>query len=106
MIIVLELGKLFQNLKGISGTTVLGSGEVALILDVGMLFQRASFLQKEDILSTQYFQDATGRTIKIISALSLNVWNTLEVSDLSAGVYTIHPFNSTSKGNSIRFVKL
>ena len=51
-------------------------------------------------------QDATGRTIKIISALSLNVWNTLEVSDLSAGVYTIHPFNSTSKGNSIRFVKL
>ena len=51
-------------------------------------------------------QDATGRTIKIISALSMNVWNTLEVSDLSAGVYTIHPFNFTSKGNSIRFVKL
>lgn len=51
-------------------------------------------------------QDATGRTIKIISALSLNVWNTLEVTDLSSGVYTLHPFNSSSKGNSIRFVKL
>ena len=51
-------------------------------------------------------QDATGRTIKIISALSLNVWNTLEVNDLSSGVYTLHPFNSSSKGNSIRFVKL
>ena len=48
--VIKPLGKLFQNLKGISGTTVLGSGEVALILDVGMLFQRASFLQKEDIL--------------------------------------------------------
>jgi two-component system chemotaxis sensor kinase CheA len=47
--VIKPLGKLFQNLKGISGTTVLGSGEVALILDVGMLFQRASFLQKEDI---------------------------------------------------------
>ncbi len=45
--VIKPLGKLFQNLKGISGTTVLGSGEVALILDVGMLFQRASFLQKE-----------------------------------------------------------
>jgi two-component system chemotaxis sensor kinase CheA len=48
--VIKPLGKLFQNLKGISGTTVLGSGEVALILDVGMLFQRASFLQKEDLL--------------------------------------------------------
>lgn len=51
-------------------------------------------------------QDATGRTIKIISALSLNVWNTLEVSELSAGVYTVQSFNASSKGNSIRFVKL
>jgi hypothetical protein len=51
-------------------------------------------------------QDATGRTVRIISALSLNVWNTLEISDLSSGVYNIHPFNSTSKGNSIRFIKL
>jgi two-component system, chemotaxis family, sensor kinase CheA len=45
--VIKPLGKLFQNLRGISGTTVLGNGEVALILDVGMLFQRASFLQKE-----------------------------------------------------------
>ncbi len=45
--VIKPLGKLFQNLKGISGTTVLGSGEVALILDVPLLFQRASSIQKE-----------------------------------------------------------
>lgn len=32
--VIKPLGKLFQRLKGISGSTVLGSGEVALILDV------------------------------------------------------------------------
>lgn len=39
--VIKPLGKIFKNLRGISGTTVLGSGEVALILDVGLLFQRA-----------------------------------------------------------------
>ncbi len=45
--VIKPLGKLFQNLRGISGTTVLGSGEVALILDVPLLFQRATSIQKE-----------------------------------------------------------
>ena len=35
--VIKPLGKLFRNLNGISGSTVLGSGEVALILDVGAL---------------------------------------------------------------------
>lgn len=39
--VIKPLGKIFKNLRGISGTTVLGSGEVALILDIGLLFQRA-----------------------------------------------------------------
>ena len=39
--VIKPLGKLFGNLKGISGSTILGSGEVALILDVPALVQHA-----------------------------------------------------------------
>ncbi len=37
--VIKPLGKIFANLKGISGATILGSGNVALILDVSMLVQ-------------------------------------------------------------------
>lgn len=37
--VIKPLGKIFKNLKGISGATILGSGEVALILDVPALIQ-------------------------------------------------------------------
>ena len=40
--VIKPLGQVFQNLKGISGSTILGSGEVALILDVPGLIQRAA----------------------------------------------------------------
>jgi two-component system chemotaxis sensor kinase CheA len=40
--VIKPLGKLFQNLRGISGSTVLGSGEVALILDVAALTKLAT----------------------------------------------------------------
>ena len=39
--VIKSLGKLFGNLKGISGSTILGTGEVALILDVPSLIQQA-----------------------------------------------------------------
>jgi two-component system chemotaxis sensor kinase CheA len=39
--VIKPLGVLFQNLKGISGSTILGSGEVALILDTPSLIQHA-----------------------------------------------------------------
>jgi len=39
--VIKPLGKLFRNLRGISGSTVLGSGEVALILDVPALVKLA-----------------------------------------------------------------
>lgn len=39
--VIKPLGKLFHHLKGISGSTILGSGEVALIIDVPSLVQRA-----------------------------------------------------------------
>lgn len=39
--VIKPLGKLFEHLSGISGSTILGSGDVALILDVPALVQRA-----------------------------------------------------------------
>ncbi len=38
--VIKPLGKLFERLSGISGSTILGTGEVALILDVQALVQR------------------------------------------------------------------
>ncbi|TAN51237.1 MAG: chemotaxis protein CheA [Methylococcaceae bacterium] len=40
--VIKPLGKLFVNLQGISGSTILGGGEVALILDVPALLQMAA----------------------------------------------------------------
>ncbi len=40
--VIKPLGKIFSNLKGITGSTILGSGEVALILDVPMLVERSA----------------------------------------------------------------
>ena len=39
--VIKPLGRLFERLSGISGSTILGSGEVALILDVPHLVQQA-----------------------------------------------------------------
>lgn len=39
--VIKPLGKVFQGLKGVSGATILGSGEVALILDVPALVRLA-----------------------------------------------------------------
>jgi two-component system chemotaxis sensor kinase CheA len=36
-IVIKPLGRLFKTLRGISGSSVLGSGEVALILDVASM---------------------------------------------------------------------
>ena len=38
--VIKPLGKVFQNLKGISGTTILGSGEVAMIIDIPEMVDR------------------------------------------------------------------
>lgn len=39
--VIKPLGKIFQHLKGVSGSTILGSGEVAIILDVPGLMHKA-----------------------------------------------------------------
>ncbi|MBI5911059.1 MAG: chemotaxis protein CheA [Betaproteobacteria bacterium] len=40
--VIKPLGKVFSSLKGISGSTILGSGEVALILDVPALVRQST----------------------------------------------------------------
>lgn len=40
--VVKPLGNMFEQLRGISGSTILGSGEVALMLDVPVLLQQAT----------------------------------------------------------------
>ncbi|MNJ68050.1 Chemotaxis protein CheA [compost metagenome] len=39
--VIKPLGQLFQHLSGISGSTILGSGQVALILDIPSLFRQS-----------------------------------------------------------------
>ena len=39
------LGRVFQQLPGIAGSTVLGSGEVALVLDIPSLVAHATLTQ-------------------------------------------------------------
>ena len=40
--VIKPLGRIFRHLRGISGATVLGSGEVALILDIQSLLQQTT----------------------------------------------------------------
>jgi len=40
--VIKPLGRLFKSVRGISGSSILGSGEVALILDVGSLWDLAT----------------------------------------------------------------
>ncbi|MHB8482933.1 MAG: chemotaxis protein CheA [Nitrospiria bacterium] len=44
-VVIKPLGKFFQGLPGVSGSTILGNGKVALILDVPALVRSASLLQ-------------------------------------------------------------
>ncbi len=46
--VIKPLGQVFQNLKGISGATILGSGEVAMIIDVPTLVNRMTSVSKEN----------------------------------------------------------
>ncbi|SFM96809.1 two-component system, chemotaxis family, sensor kinase CheA [Formivibrio citricus] len=48
-VVIKPLGKLFRGAQGISGSAILGSGEVALILDVPQLVQVACRQEKEEI---------------------------------------------------------
>jgi two-component system chemotaxis sensor kinase CheA len=47
--VIKPLGRIFSKLRGISGSTILGSGEVALILDVPSLVQQAVTRETQQI---------------------------------------------------------
>jgi two-component system chemotaxis sensor kinase CheA len=48
-VVIKPLGKLFRGAQGLSGSAILGSGEVALILDVPQLVQLACRQEKNEI---------------------------------------------------------
>lgn len=45
--VIKPLGRIFRHIKGIGGSTILGSGEVALILDVQALVQRCATSEEQ-----------------------------------------------------------
>ena len=45
--VIKPLGSIFRHIKGIGGSTILGSGEVALILDVQALVQRCASSEEQ-----------------------------------------------------------
>jgi two-component system chemotaxis sensor kinase CheA len=57
--VIKPLGKLFGALRGISGSTILGSGAVALILDVPALLTQIT--QVENRYTPTQFQQANAR---------------------------------------------
>lgn len=50
--VIKPLGKLFGHLQGIGGSTILGSGEVALILSVASMTQHYSRMEQKRLLGT------------------------------------------------------
>ena len=59
--VIKPLGKLFSTLRGISGSTILGSGEVALILDVSSLVQQAVQREAQQVSIRPTANPALGR---------------------------------------------
>lgn len=51
--VIKPLGKIFSTLRGISGSTILGNGEVALILDVPSLVQQAVNRESQHVSTRQ-----------------------------------------------------
>ncbi len=51
--VIKPLGSLFSHMRGIGGSTILGSGEVALILDVAALTQLSAGMERQHIGHSQ-----------------------------------------------------
>ena len=47
--VIKPLGRLFGNLTGVTGSTILGSGEVALILDASALVQQVAMAEEHEV---------------------------------------------------------
>ncbi len=53
--VIKPLGRIFQNLKGISGATILGSGEVAMIIDIAEMVNR--------VVNTNQIDESVSKTL-------------------------------------------
>lgn len=58
--VIKPLGLLFQHLQGIGGSTILGSGQIALILDIASLFRHLQHSVEPDSRSTQPRPESVG----------------------------------------------
>jgi two-component system chemotaxis sensor kinase CheA len=58
--VIKPLGLLFQHLQGISGSTILGSGQIALILDIAALLRQLQQHIESEFRSPQPRPDLTG----------------------------------------------
>ncbi|MGA7802578.1 MAG: chemotaxis protein CheA [Gammaproteobacteria bacterium] len=47
--VIKPMGRLFEHVKGVSGSTVLGDGQVALILDVASLIERTASVESRTV---------------------------------------------------------
>ncbi|MCH2220179.1 MAG: hypothetical protein MK097_07640, partial [Dechloromonas sp.] len=47
--VIKPLSVIFRHLRGIGGSTILGTGEVALILDVQALVQRTARVEEREL---------------------------------------------------------
>ena len=47
--VIKPLSKVFQHLRGFSGATILGSGDVALIIDVAAVIQKATHTNENNV---------------------------------------------------------
>jgi len=65
--VIKPLGGMFRHLRGISGSTILGSGEVALILDVPATVQHAA---NREIQQTDGAAASTQKALSLQSALN------------------------------------
>lgn len=51
--VIKPLGKIFENVTGLSGATILGNGDVALILDIPVLIQYAKNLKNKQMVNSE-----------------------------------------------------
>lgn len=49
--VIKPLGKLFAHLQGLAGSTIMGNGQVALVLDVAALIQQVSIVEEDKFSS-------------------------------------------------------
>ena len=56
--VIKPLGAMFRHLRGIGGSTILGSGEVALILDVAALVQTVTHSEQQRLLAGRHHASA------------------------------------------------